>query len=37
MTDSPELSVLLHETSRFDPPADLAATANAQPEIYERG
>ena len=36
MTDSPELSVLLHETSRFDPPAGLAATANAQPEIYEK-
>lgn len=36
MTDSPELSVLLHETSQFDPPADLAATANAQPEIYEK-
>jgi acetyl-CoA synthetase len=36
MTDSPELSVLLHETSQFDPPAGLAATANAQPEIYEK-
>ena len=36
MTGSPELSVLLHETKRFDPPADLATTANAQPEIYER-
>jgi acetyl-CoA synthetase len=36
MTDAPELSVLLHETSQFDPPAGLAATANAQPEIYEK-
>ncbi|HUG51372.1 MAG TPA: AMP-binding protein, partial [Terrimesophilobacter sp.] len=36
MTDSPELSVLLHETKRFDPPGWLAETANAQPEIYER-
>ena len=36
LTDSPELSVLLHETSQFDPPAGLAATANAQPEIYEK-
>jgi acetyl-CoA synthetase len=36
MTESAELSVLLHETSQFDPPADLAATANAQPELYER-
>ena len=36
MTDSPELSVLLHETAQFDPPADLAASANAQPGIYEQ-
>ncbi len=36
MTISPELSVLLHENRQFDPPADLAANANAQPEIYER-
>ncbi|GAB3035624.1 acetate--CoA ligase [Parafrigoribacterium mesophilum] len=36
MTESAELSVLLHETSRFDPPADLASTANAQPEIYDK-
>jgi len=28
------LSALHHETRRFDPPADLAAKANAQPAIY---
>ena len=27
---------LFHEDRRFPPPADLAADANAQPEIYER-
>ena len=36
MTDSPELSVLLHETKRFDPPGDLAASANAQSEIFQQ-
>ena len=36
MTDVPELSVLLHEGRRFDPPAELAAHANAQPGIYEQ-
>ena len=29
------LSALHHETRRFDPPAELAAKANAQPAIYE--
>jgi acetyl-CoA synthetase len=29
------LDALLHESRRFDPPSDLAASANAQPEIYE--
>jgi acetyl-CoA synthetase len=33
MTDE-TLSALLHENRRFDPPADLAASANAQPGIY---
>ncbi len=36
MTNSPELSALMHETRRFDPPAGLAAEANAQPGIYEQ-
>ncbi len=31
-----ELSALLHENRRFPPPADFAADAVAQPEIYER-
>ncbi|HVA60720.1 MAG TPA: acetate--CoA ligase [Mycobacteriales bacterium] len=31
---SSALSALLHENRRFEPPADLAAAANAQPEIY---
>ncbi len=35
-TTSDELSALLHEQRRFEPPPDLAASANAQPEIYER-
>ncbi len=30
------LSALLHETRRFEPPADLARAANAQPGIYEQ-
>ncbi|MDQ6874317.1 MAG: acetate--CoA ligase [Actinomycetota bacterium] len=34
-TESSSLSNLLHETRRFEPPADLAAKANAQPSIYE--
>jgi len=29
------LEALLHERRRFDPPAELAAAANAQPGIYE--
>ncbi len=29
------LDALLHEERRFDPPPELAATANAQPDIYE--
>jgi acetyl-CoA synthetase len=29
------LSALLHETRRFDPPAELAARANAGPGVYE--
>jgi acetyl-CoA synthetase len=32
---SEALAALLHETRRFDPPAELAAKANAQPSIYE--
>ncbi len=36
MADSPELSALMHETRRFDPPAGLAADANAQPGIHEQ-
>ncbi|MGC8512450.1 MAG: acetate--CoA ligase [Acidimicrobiales bacterium] len=31
-----ELSALLHENRRFPPPAEFAADAVAQPEIYER-
>jgi acetyl-CoA synthetase len=34
LSDQPALDALLHETRRFDPPADLAASANAQPGIY---
>jgi acetyl-CoA synthetase len=30
------LSALLTEDRRFEPPAELAATANAQPELYEQ-
>jgi acetyl-CoA synthetase len=29
------LDALLHETRRFEPPADLARAANAQPELYD--
>jgi acetyl-CoA synthetase len=29
------LDALLHEHRRFDPPSEFAASANAQPEIYE--
>ena len=36
MTDGPELSALLSETRRFDPPAELAEHANATPDIYAR-
>ncbi|MGQ0466726.1 MAG: acetate--CoA ligase [Sporichthyaceae bacterium] len=36
MSDQPALDALLHETRRFDPPADLAAAANAQPGIYDQ-
>ncbi len=35
MTTSPELDVLLHEDRRFPPPPDLAAHANAQPDVYD--
>jgi len=31
-----ELSALLHEARRFEPPADLAAQANAQPSLYQK-
>jgi len=31
------LSALLHEIRHFDPPAEFAAQANAQPAIYEGG
>ncbi len=31
----PALDALLHESRRFDPPADLARDANAQPGLYE--
>ncbi|HTW99436.1 MAG TPA: acetate--CoA ligase, partial [Acidimicrobiales bacterium] len=33
--DALALSALLHENRRFEPPAELAARANAQPGIYE--
>ncbi|MEO6827233.1 MAG: acetate--CoA ligase [Microbacteriaceae bacterium] len=36
MSTSPELSALLHEIRHFDPPAELSASANAQPEVYQR-
>jgi acetyl-CoA synthetase len=35
MAEDTALSALLHEDRRFDPPADLAAAANAQPGIYQ--
>jgi acetyl-CoA synthetase len=31
----PALDALLHESRRFDPPADLAREANAQPGLYD--
>ncbi|MDQ1745870.1 MAG: acetyl-CoA synthetase [Frankiaceae bacterium] len=31
----PTLDALLHESRRFDPPAELAANANAQPSLYD--
>ena len=40
MTDKPDsdtgeaLAALLHETRQFAPPAEFAAQANAQPDIY---
>jgi len=34
-TESPSLSNLLHESRRFEPPAELAQAANAQPSIYD--
>ncbi len=34
-SDSPELSNLLSETRRFEPPQDFAGAANAQPAIYD--
>jgi acetyl-CoA synthetase len=34
MSDEPALDALLHESRRFEPPADLAAAANAQPGMY---
>jgi len=36
MTVDAELSALLNETRRFEPPAGFAARANAKPGIYER-
>jgi acetyl-CoA synthetase len=33
---SSELSALLHEARRFEPPAEFAAAAVAQPDIYDR-
>ncbi|MDQ1699945.1 MAG: acetyl-CoA synthetase [Frankiaceae bacterium] len=33
----PTLDALLHESRRFEPPADLAAAANAQPALYDAG
>ena len=33
---TPDLSALLHEHRRFEPPADFVAQANAKPEIYDR-
>ena len=33
--DTNALSALLHETRRFEPPADLAGDANAQPGVYD--
>ena len=36
MTDGPELSALLSETRRFDPPAELVEHANATADIYKR-
>jgi acetyl-CoA synthetase len=35
-TTGQALDALLHENRRFDPPADLAAAANAQPDIYDQ-
>jgi acetyl-CoA synthetase len=34
-TTEPALDALLHENRRFDPPADLAREANAQPDLYD--
>ncbi len=34
--NEPNLSNLLHENRRFEPPAELAAQANAQPAIYDK-
>jgi acetyl-CoA synthetase len=33
----PTLDALLHEARRFDPPAELAAAANARPALYDAG
>jgi len=33
----PTLDALLHESRRFDPPAELAKAANAQPALYDAG
>jgi acetyl-CoA synthetase len=35
VTDQAALDALLHENRRFDPPPELAAEANAKPELYE--
>jgi acetyl-CoA synthetase len=35
-SDNESLSALLHETRQFPPPPELAAAANAQPDIYEQ-
>ena len=35
MSTDVALDALLHENRRFDPPPDLAASANAQPDLYD--
>jgi acetyl-CoA synthetase len=36
-TDTATIHSLLDEQRRYPPPADLAATANAKPDIYDIG